>query len=490
MTSHTDSDTNTDMPTITLQALAVAGDLPGWRVLDTARTQKFTGEITFQAQPSVSVYFDLGVPYHAVRAGDPSLCARLVDAGVVEPAQVERGVIRVGNVENLGRLFDRDLSIDRDAVMVVLELATDDVVTAVANTASSPFILTAYRHHVSGVHRWFVSPRGPGGLPAQLTPVGEVAQIDGSVTDDLPGLVTAVPLDDEIQIVWNQPISNESEAIPPIHSIDDDLLSRFVGDNAETASTDAPPAEVNGDFQILWPDGSEQHLTDIDINTTEHPVEALEVDHQQGSDSAAATPKAMDTPSTFSFDMPGLALTADDLPDEQQPEEVVDAVRRALEAIEVASAGPTQLPSVTIDSLPAFQPTKSLEFDVVDPLARKTSDATILTSIPTVDLGGASALETLRPPDEVQVIDLASAAAPVSGTDTTVRASPAGLGGFAAPTINDSAEAVYARAAAAERLPAGPASGVASVVFVDEAPVESDERSGALRRLIGSLRRK
>jgi hypothetical protein len=51
------------------------------------------------------------------------------------------------------------------------------------------------------------------------------------------------------------------------------------------------------------------------------------------------------------------------------------------------------------------------------------------------------------------------------------------------------AEAVYARADEAE--PPATSSGVASVVFVDDEPVdEAGERAGALRRLIGSLRRK
>ena len=688
MTSHIDSDTGTDTgmtPTVTLQALAAAGDQPGWRVLDTARTQQFTGEITFPTQPSISVYFDSGVAYHAVRAGDPSLCASLIDAGVVEPAQVERGVVRVGNVENLGRLFDRDLSIDRDAVMVVLELATDDVVTDIANTVSGPFTLTAYRHHVSGVHRWFVSPEVSGEQPAQLMPVGEVAQIDGSVTDDLPGLAAAALVDDLVQIEWNQPIPNEPEAVLPIHVIDDDLLSRLVGAIDEPASlgtpavapapiedlpspivaltapiADPPPvadlaptvdpapapvagfaptvdpapapvagfapapvagfapapvaefapapvaefapapvpvaalvpvvevvpivalvapvvepdpiidpapaggspppaadqhhdvvapaedspaadATVGDDFQILWPDGSEQHLTDSDISSTNEPVEQPvavdEADEQHGSDSAAPTtaafvaepktlsltsiedlalaaaaddlalaaaaddlsvdfpvarePEPVEAPSSLSFDMPSLAFTADNVPDEQQPEEVVDAVRRALDAIEAISTGPTQLPSVSVGSIPAFQPTKPLEFGVVDPLAHETSGATIATPITMDHLGGEAPVETVLPPNESQAADSTSTAAPVPEADTTAPAPPASMGVFAAPTINDTAEAVYARAAAVVQPLAGPAAaGVASVVFVDEAPDESDDRSGALKRLIGSLRRK
>ena len=66
-------------------------------------------------------------------------------------------------------------------------------------------------------------------------------------------------------------------------------------------------------------------------------------------------------------------------------------------------------------------------------------------------------------------------------------------GAFAPPTADMKAEVVYARAAA-EPPPAPPRSalpepGQTSVVFV-ETETEQAERKGALRRLIGSLRRK
>lgn len=542
MTSHTDSDTgtksdtgtNADMTnTATLQTLAASGDQPGWRVLDTARVQHFTGEITFQVQPPISVYFDDGVAYHAVRVGDPSLCARLVELHVVEPAQIERGVVRVGNVENLGRLFDRDPSIDRDAVMVVLELSTNDVVTTIANTVSGPFTLTAYRHHVSGVHRWFVPPGGSGEQRAQLIPVGEVAQIDGSVTNHLPGLAEpglaapgfADPADDGVHIVWDQPLGGAPE---PGHVTNDDLLSRLIGDLDRPASmgepssdptpigepppvfapvADAAPAPASvfdvvpvvdsaptgpggaaraeDDYQILWPDGSEQQLTEIetesmpippislpsatviDIQATPWEISiedlaaaaAADDFDQAAADVAMKTPNdpmavAAEAPRATVFDMPRLVFTADNVPVEQQPEAVVDAVRRALDAIEVASNCPTHLPSVEVGSLPAFRRTTPLQCDAADRSAHGNSVAS----------------------------EAPSSVAP--------NAAPARVGGFAPPTFNDRAEAVYARAAAAEQSIVGPAPGVATIVFRDQVADEGRDRSSALKRLIGSLRRR
>jgi hypothetical protein len=80
---------------------------------------------------------------------------------------------------------------------------------------------------------------------------------------------------------------------------------------------------------------------------------------------------------------------------------------------------------------------------------------------------------------------------------------PTAFTGFAPPTLDMSAEAIYARMeesamlevapeAVSGEAPALPSPGVASVVFVDEEPEPepADERSSALRRLIGSLRRK
>lgn len=638
-------DTSSATAPATLEALALEPEQPGWRVLDTARAQRFTGEISFDVEPKISVYFDEGRAYHAVQAGDPSLCDRLAEVGVLEPAQIERGVIRVGDVENLGRLFDRDPSVDRDAVMVVLELATDDVVTAIANTVTSSFDPTAYRHHVSGVHRWFVAPvEQHRTASAQPTPVGEaVAQADTVVTDSRPALPDTA--DDEVHIEWDQPLDDDAlDAPTPLHTFDDSMLESLFNGTDTTEATDAadraPAPELNGHttgklngfappalsdetpadgndlsalfetlpsapgrdeverpappsehFQIVWPDGTGQALlgpdadsgapvptaveTDTDTvadvvadvevadavaphqsETTpdmptvdvpadapfedmapsepelQAPVDVVPVDIAPDDivpidiapddavldDAAAAdlapadvTPAdALSEPVPTSapespaqtFELPPLAIADDNLPDAHQPEEVVDAVRRALEAIESALAAPATLPTVSMADLPSFEPTEPLEVDVVDPLALDSDDpardaapntdavadtidvpvvevAALEASLPSHDSANSIAAST-SVAEEVTPITVVDEPAPVAAAPT----------GFAPPTMHDSAEAVYARAAAAETASAGPASGVASVVFVDEEPVSRDDRSGSLRRLIGSLRRK
>ena len=404
------------MAPATLDALAADGEHAGWRVLDTARAQQFTGEIIFQSQPSVSVYLDSGHAYYAVRAGGPSICERLIDADVVTPMQIERGVIRIGDVENLGRLFDRDASVDRDAVMVVVELATDDVVTLLANTVTSSITLTAYRHHASGVHRWFVVPFDHRhDVPVQRVPVNEVTQIDTWITSEQPALADLPDhVDDGVHIEWDE-------------SLGDDLL-------------DVPERQLPFDESMV------QSMLDAQVAAS--VADASPVEDVVPSAPAPA-------PVSFSFELPTLVVTDDNLPEDHQPEEVVDAVRRALDAIESASSAPAPAaPGAVADLLPV-EPIAPLQFDAVDTVA----EPVVVVPVPAV-------ATSVLPP--------------------VVETAPSAFDGFPPPTMDDSAEAIYARAGHDEVTAA-----VAGDVVVDEVPGGStNDRSGALQRLIGSLRRK
>ena len=181
-------------------ALSVSGPQPGWMTLDEARERAFTGEVVFEVDPEVLVYLDNGVVYYAERASDASLGRRLLDAGVIDRIQLERGTVRVGDVEHLGRLFDREPSIDRDAVLVVTETSTEDLITELANHAVTTVRVTAYRHHPSGVHRWFVAQ-----LDASTTarPMGSV--IDPVVAAEFRGGDMGLDVnDDELIIQWDE----------------------------------------------------------------------------------------------------------------------------------------------------------------------------------------------------------------------------------------------------------------------------------------------
>ena len=206
---------NTGITAETGAPLVVNGAQPVWLTLNDARERAFTGEIVFETDPEVIAYLDHGIVYYAERVSDASLGSRLLDAGVVDKAQLDRGTVRVGDIEHLGRLFDRDPSVDRDAVVVVAEAATEELIADLANRVTVTARVTAYRHHPSGVHRWFVAPLEP---VAVQRPVGAVAQLDSTVIEQLPGL--PFPDTDELTIEWDD-------------EFDDEFAGEFDGDRAE-----------------------------------------------------------------------------------------------------------------------------------------------------------------------------------------------------------------------------------------------------------------
>ena len=224
-------------------ALSATGQQPVWMTLNIARERAFTGEVIFELDPEVRAYLDNGVVYYAERASDTSLGRRLVEAGVIDTEQLERGTVRVGGVEHLGRLFDRDPSVDRDAVLVVAETATDDLIADLANREITTVRATAYRHHPSGVHRWFVGPSEPALNPP---PIGEVAQIDSTVTEDIPGLPISSPgmAEDVLTIEWDEPLDMVSEdaQLPMVDEFDTSMLEAML--NGDVDFDVDPVAEV------------------------------------------------------------------------------------------------------------------------------------------------------------------------------------------------------------------------------------------------------
>jgi hypothetical protein len=501
-------------------ALSVNGPQPVWMTLDEARDRAFTGEIVFEVDPEVLAYLDHGVIYYAERTSDEPLGRRLLEAGVVDTSQLERGTVRVGDVEHLGRLFDRDASVDRDAVLVVTETATEDLIAELANQAAATVRVTAYRHHPSGVHRWFAAPVD---APALARPVSPVAQIDNTVIDELPGIaipthpgiedlsiewddITDLSADDsgsidEFELVLFDPFREsemsvdslagadvdadlDADADPEVielaldmaaftDTVDADIYEFPVERPVGSMTTNGTPVDDMADFefQVVWPNGSEESVT---TTMAEAPV----------ADAPAFTETAE---GELHFDMPALELVDDDAATDEVPDDVAAAVRRAIAAIESASADTASIAPIEIDA-------------------------------PSVELSDGVVIDTF---DTELVVDTAPPATVPTVTEITTQVPtvPVTLGGFAPPTMDMAAEAIYAREAAAieaaemslsaeptlaeppalaeaaPMLEATPANqGVASVVFVDDEPVaesdDSNERSSALRRLIGSLRRK
>jgi len=127
---------------------------PAWRVIEAARNQRLTGELALPSNPPTNVYLINGEVYFAERTTDGAISVRLLVEGVITRKQMSKGSVMVSGAEHLGRLFERDESIDRDAVELCVELMTDDVLTSVSKETVDSYVMTLYKRHSSGIDRW------------------------------------------------------------------------------------------------------------------------------------------------------------------------------------------------------------------------------------------------------------------------------------------------------------------------------------------------
>jgi hypothetical protein len=312
---------------------------PGWAVLDAARVQSFTGLIEFQTTPVVRVHLDRGRMYLAERVSDPPLGARLVDAGALTATELEQGVVRLGSVEHLGRLFERAPTVDRHRVIVVLDLMTDEAARWVAAQQVRDVAVVPYEHHPSGVHRWTEGDLdgavqhavpsaaivGNGSLPAPVPGTAHFVLPEPSDGDDLT---------DEVRIEWadaawlgEQPLDRRAvrslpllaelapdDVVPVAAPVDAASLGGAVlDDDVAVAFVAAAADEIVDGFEVIWPTGEVQ---------SEFPVTRVE-----------AGPPVEQVPLTWNIRMP--LPTSEPAPDlvDELAEEVAAAVRRAIESI-------------------------------------------------------------------------------------------------------------------------------------------------------------
>ncbi len=125
-----------------------------WQVIEAARRRYLTGLLVLETTPPTHVYLRDGQVYFAERTTDGGLAVRLLVEGVITRAQMQKATLQVSGVEHLGRMFERDDSIDRDAVELCVELMTDDVLTHIAETEVSGWDMKMYQRHPSGLDRW------------------------------------------------------------------------------------------------------------------------------------------------------------------------------------------------------------------------------------------------------------------------------------------------------------------------------------------------
>ena len=134
---------------------AVFTPRPAWQVIEAARRQYLTGELTLPTTPATKIYMRDGHVYFAERSTDGTLPIRLMMEGVITREQMQRGTVIVNGIEHVGRMFDADPTIDRASVELCTELFTDDVMIDAANTIVDGYEMALYRRHPSGIDRWY-----------------------------------------------------------------------------------------------------------------------------------------------------------------------------------------------------------------------------------------------------------------------------------------------------------------------------------------------
>ena len=341
---------------------------PGWRVLDAARSRRFTGEVTCATIPVTKVYFDAGEIYFAERASDPSLGARLVDAGALTATQLEQGSMFVGGIAHLGRLFERVGSVDRHQVLLVAELMTEERVGWLAGRLVAGIALAPYRHHPTGVRRWAwpTEPPAQGAadpFPAPSTgaaPTGSAAPRSGPAQRPPapPDLEPVTESFDRGATGWEQPSGLDqgpaaSPLVPPAAGAAP--LPAPVG-APRVAATTPPNPVAGGDrstpagghgpvgrFEVIWPSGEIDDQVELARHIDTDPTLAagrstslLSVLHDvaAGANSVDSTIEQQDR--TPLPDMNVWIEASGDSSDDSS-DEVALAVRRAVAMIETGS---------------------------------------------------------------------------------------------------------------------------------------------------------
>ena len=136
------------------QLNSYSGADPIWGFVALIGSERYTGEAAIGIDPRVRLFAVDGHVYFAEREGDAPIGTLLVNCGAISTAQLEHGAVQVGEKSSLARLFQREPSIDRDAVELTIESVTESLLESVANKAVGMPEVFPLRHHSSGVHQW------------------------------------------------------------------------------------------------------------------------------------------------------------------------------------------------------------------------------------------------------------------------------------------------------------------------------------------------
>lgn len=358
---------------------------PAWQVIEAARRQYLTGELTLPTRPATHVYLRDGEVYFAERSTDGGLGVRLLVEGVITRQQLQQGTLLVSGAEHLGRLFERDSSIERGPVELCVELMTDEVLVAVAEEVVGDYEMVLYRRHPSGIDRW---------LPRKVEVVTRLLEHAGQAEDGetvLPPQPRPAP----------QTLRAEAPA-PPIAQVAAEPAEPAMAAEPVTAPA-SEPEPTTGSVPTTAPDAAPDPLSVLMAVTATGSTPAVEPATTPPEAPAVAAEASAPNPATgnqpvfapippvggvslapFAMERPSELLdpTAmltpqailDTPPDDGESgislahsaveaimsttiaAEVAEAVRRALNAIDAVA---TPVPQVTADDLVAPHPAEA-----------------------------------------------------------------------------------------------------------------------------------
>lgn len=192
------------------QLSAYSGSDPIWGFVALVRAEAFTGEAAVGLDPRVRLFAVDGHIYFAERDDDDPIEAQLVSSGVVTAMQMARGVVSAGEQESLARLFQRDATIDRDAVELTVATATETLLAAVAAHPVGMPEVFPLRHHPAGLHHWF----------HDTTPSADDEPLAGGANDEpawaAPIDASELPSISELVVLADVPTDPASVAVVPV----------------------------------------------------------------------------------------------------------------------------------------------------------------------------------------------------------------------------------------------------------------------------------
>jgi len=270
----------------------MGGD-PIWGFVALIGTERFTGEAAVGLDPRVRLFAVDGRIYFAEREGEASVGARLVSSGVVSSAQLAHGSVQIGDTSSLARLFHRDPSIDRDAVELTIEMATEALLESIANRAVGMPEVFPLRHHVTGIHHWLrAAAPASGSAAATAPPDEELAVEDAPVMEDTAAeeaveapvadapiveapvveeahLIEAPVFEEalvvEAHVVEEAPVVDEAPVVEEV--VMDDSPTSVEGEGASVADAPAfeyqPLAARSGPAPSHWQPDSPEHTAEL-----------------------------------------------------------------------------------------------------------------------------------------------------------------------------------------------------------------------------------